>query len=217
MFETPIFKRWGFLLYLLQINNMKNLIFFFISILFLSCGVSNVVYTTDDVYYSSPIIKSPTVGNYVDLNDRYLYMKSRGNRWKTFDNDFYYWNFPNNRFNWNPNPFFFDGFSFYDSFFYSPFNLNNPMSHLYWRNSNLFVFNSYGNFHNNVNIKYNNKSYPSNVRSFNHNGYPDVNKSIQSNPRQYNLSTFDNNSSNPRISNVKPMTSGSAPIRKFDQ
>lgn len=194
---------------------MKHLIIFLISILFFSsCRISNVVYTSDDVYYSSPLIRKATVGNYIDLNDRYLSMKSRGNRWQTFDNDFYYWNIPSNRLNWNP--FFFDRFSFYDPLFLNSNLAFTPwysVPYPYWRNSNLFSFNPY----NVVVAKPNIKTYPSNTRTFNNGRYMDVNRTFQSTPRQYNLRTFDNNPKGVATPYNKPATSNSAPIRKFDQ
>lgn len=168
---------------------MKNLCLFLIMIFFVSCNVSNFIYTSDDVYFSSSNIK--TTDNYVDLNDRYLYMKSRGNRWQTFDNDFYYWNLPNNRFNnWYPNPYTFNSWN------YTPY--------FYWRNRNLFYYNPYGNINNTINIKHNNRTY-----------YPPT-KVLQDGPRQFNLRTFDNNSGTVSPTK-KPTTSSSAPIRKFNQ
>jgi hypothetical protein len=68
--------------------------------------------TPDDVYFSPGAERSGYVDNdrnggyddgYVDLNDRYLRMKSSGRRWSTFDDDFMYWNNPswNNQFMFN--------------------------------------------------------------------------------------------------------------------
>lgn len=164
---------------------MKNIILFLITLFFISCNVSNFVYTLDDVYYSTPSFKERMNNNYVDLNDRYLYMKSRGNRWQTFDNDFYYWNFQNNRFNnWPSN------------YSYSPhtFNTWNYTQYSHWRNTNLFILNP--NRNNTIVIKNNNRIF-------------------QSGPRQFNLSTYNNNNSNVITPTKKPTTSSSAPIRKF--
>jgi hypothetical protein len=68
--------------------------------------------TPDDVYYSPGVENTGNVysdrngGNedgYVDLNDRYLRMKSSSRRWSSFDDDFMYWNNPmwNNQFMFN--------------------------------------------------------------------------------------------------------------------
>jgi hypothetical protein len=68
--------------------------------------------TPDDVYFSPGAERSGYVDNdrnggyddgYVDLDDRYLRMKSSSRRWSTFDDDFMYWNNPswNNQFMFN--------------------------------------------------------------------------------------------------------------------
>jgi hypothetical protein len=59
--------------------------------------------TPDDVYFSPGVERSGYArtqeqaddeDGYVDMNDRYLRMKSSGSRWSTFDDDFAYWNNP---------------------------------------------------------------------------------------------------------------------------
>ena len=68
--------------------------------------------TPDDVYYSPGVENTGNVysdrngdneDGYVDLNDRYLRMKSSSRRWSSFDDDFMYWNNPmwNNQFMFN--------------------------------------------------------------------------------------------------------------------
>ena len=59
--------------------------------------------TPDDVYYSPGVQPTKFAENhqdqndedgYVDVNDRYLRMKSSSQRWSAFDDDFAYWNNP---------------------------------------------------------------------------------------------------------------------------
>jgi hypothetical protein len=73
--------------------------------------------TPDDVYYSPGIEETGYANNdqnqndddgYVDVNDRYLRMKSSSQRWSAFDDDFAYWNNPG----WNSQVMF--------NSFYSP-------------------------------------------------------------------------------------------------
>lgn len=127
----------------------------------LTLGSCSTVYksgqTPDDVYYSPGVENTGNVysdrsgdneDGYVDLNDRYLRMKSSSRRWSSFDDDFMYWNNPmwNNQFmfnNWNRpmggmwgspwmsmgpnfgfNPFFGNGMFMggFDPFWGNPFN-----------------------------------------------------------------------------------------------
>jgi hypothetical protein len=222
---------------------MKKLIYIIISILFFSsCKVSNVYYTTDDVYFSSPAPrKQPT--NYIDLNDRYLTMKSRSNRWGSFDDDFFYWNFPgsysnrffmpytfNNMF-WYNDLFLFNRFNFMDPF-WSPFYMSPfgyGLGNVYdWRFNNIRPFYQTWNPYRQNNWNPNNNKYTYNnqhtrpiIRSNNYYNFNNMNNNSNYNrhnsPRQFNLGTYDNRSNNSlnQINNTTPRT-GSAPIRKFN-
>ena len=112
--------------------------------------------TPDDVYFSPGAEQSGYVNNdrnneyedgYVDLDDRYLRMKSSSRRWSSFDDDFMYWNNPswNNQFmfnSWNRPSMGWNlgfgsmwggsmyGMNSFNNPFYSPFNspFHNPYS-----------------------------------------------------------------------------------------
>ena len=107
---------------------MKNIILIFLCIFFESCSIQNI--TTDDVYYSSNVKIVNT--RYIDLNDRYLYMKTRGAKWNNFDEDFSYWNI--NRLNYLQLPRYIDIYtsSYYRTSLY-PYNIkiNNNNNNLY--------------------------------------------------------------------------------------
>ena len=109
--------------------------------------------TPDDVYYSPGAERSGYVDQerdgYVDLDDRYLRMKSSSRRWSAFDDDFMYWNNPgwNSQFMFNSwgrpmlgfgygsmwgNPFFggfnpYYGFNAFHGNPYSPFYYGSPV------------------------------------------------------------------------------------------
>ena len=58
----------------------------------LSCSAYRESASTPDDLYYSPGRDVPEQG-YVDLSERYLRMRSSSPRWRSFDSDFYYWNF----------------------------------------------------------------------------------------------------------------------------
>jgi len=67
---------------------MRKLLFFIIVAMMSSCTIYNGV-TVDDLYYSGSSVKQV----YVDPDRGYLRMRTQSPRWRTFDDDFQYWNF----------------------------------------------------------------------------------------------------------------------------
>jgi hypothetical protein len=67
---------------------MRKLLFYVIAALMSSCTVYNGP-TVDDLYQSGPRDRQV----YVDPDRGYMRMRTTSSRWRTFDEDFYYWNF----------------------------------------------------------------------------------------------------------------------------
>lgn len=183
---------------------MKNLLALLLILFSISsCNIQFSGYMSDDLYYSVPLSNN---NQYIDLHDRYLYMKTRGNRWQSFDDDFNYWNIRPGFVVPNYNRWY----NIYDPFL----STRIPAYPFFGQNFNYSIINY------NQTI-YNNRQRTSDFKVFTN---PNQNNFQRNEPRKFNLNTFNNssnlntnrtnNSTNP---NTTTQTRNSAPVRKFDK